>query len=73
MKMKTILGLLILVVGILITVYGTFTYTKKTHKANLGAVTLAVSEKEKIHIPLWAGVAAIVVGGVIVVFPIKKA
>jgi hypothetical protein len=33
---------------------------------------LSVKEKETINIPVWAGVAAIVVGGILLVVPLKR-
>lgn len=72
MKFKTIVAIIIIATGIFMVSYRSFSFTKKTHKANLGAVTLAVSEKQKVNIPLWAGVAAIVVGGGLLLYPMKK-
>ena len=59
-------GIVLLVAGALALVYGGFTYTKKTHKTELGPISFAIKEKETVNIPVWAGVAAIVVGGVLV-------
>jgi hypothetical protein len=47
--------------------YGGFSYTRETHQAKIGPLELQVQEKEYVNIPLWAGVAAIVVGGVLLV------
>jgi len=60
------LGIVLLIAGALALVYGGFTYTKKTHKTEIGPITLAVKDKETVNVPVWAGVAAIVVGGVLV-------
>ena len=57
-----ILALALIAVGILGLVYGSFSYTKETHEANLGALKLEVKEKETVNVPVWAGVGAIVVG-----------
>jgi len=59
-------GIVLLVAGALALVYGGFTYTKRTHKTELGPLTLAIKDKETVNIPVWAGVAAVVVGGVLV-------
>lgn len=53
----------LIVVGILALVYGGFSYTKDTHDAKIGPLELSVKEKERVNIPVWAGVGAIVVGG----------
>jgi hypothetical protein len=57
-----LLGIVLLVVGILALAYGGFTYTKKTHEAKIGPIELSVQEKERVNVPLWAGVAAAIVG-----------
>lgn len=72
MKLKTIVAIIIIAAGILIVTYGSFTYTKKTHEANLGPVTLALSEKETVRVPIWAGITAIVVGGGLLLVSRKK-
>ena len=54
--------------GTLGLVYGGFTYTKETHEAKLGPIQLTVKDKETVNIPVWAGVGAIVLGGVLLVF-----
>jgi TRAP-type C4-dicarboxylate transport system permease small subunit len=53
----------LIVVGILALVYGGFTYTKDTHDAKIGPLELSVKDKERVNIPVWAGVGAIVIGG----------
>jgi TRAP-type C4-dicarboxylate transport system permease small subunit len=53
----------LIVVGILALVYGGFSYTKDTHDAKIGPLELSVKDKERVNIPVWAGVGAIVVGG----------
>jgi TRAP-type C4-dicarboxylate transport system permease small subunit len=53
----------LIVVGILALVYGGFSYTKETHDAKIGPLELSVKDKERVNIPVWAGVGAIVVGG----------
>jgi hypothetical protein len=63
-----ILGVVLLAAGILALVYGGFSYTKDTHEANLGPLSLEVKEKERINVPLWAGVALAVAGGAVLLF-----
>jgi drug/metabolite transporter (DMT)-like permease len=67
MDLQRIIGILLLVAGVLGLVYGGFTYTKDTHKADLGPIHLSVAEKEHVSVPLWAGVGAIVIGGILLV------
>lgn len=46
-------------------VYGSVTYTQRTRATEIGNLEFAVSKKN-INVPIWAGSAAIVVGGVLV-------
>ena len=43
-------------------VYGGFTYTKETHDVGLGPMELSVEEKERVNVPVWAGVVGVVAG-----------
>jgi TRAP-type C4-dicarboxylate transport system permease small subunit len=67
-----IVALVLIVAGILGLAYGSFSFTKETHEAKIGPLELSVKEKETINIPVWAGVAAIVVGGILLVVPLKR-
>ncbi len=67
-----IVGIVLIVGGILGLVYGGFTYTKETHEAKLGPLVLSITDKETVNVPIWAGVGAIVLGGLLVVFASKK-
>ncbi len=63
MNSMKILALALIAAGALGLVYGSFTYTKETHEANVGPIKLSVKDKETVNIPVWAGVAAILAGG----------
>ena len=56
-------GIALIVAGFLAVGYGGFTYTRQTHEANIGPLTLSVVDKETINIPIWVGLAGIVLGG----------
>ena len=58
-------ALLLIGGGILALVYGSFSYTKDTSAVKIGPIELSVKEKETINVPQWAGVAAIVAGGLL--------
>ena len=62
MNPTKIAAIILIVVGILGLAYGSFTYTKETHKADLGPLQFTVKDKETVNIPVWAGVGALVVG-----------
>ena len=72
MNAMKILGIVLIVGGILGLVYGGFSYTKETHEAKIGPITLSVTDKERVNIPIWVGIGAVVVGGLILVFGSKK-
>ncbi|MEP7282926.1 MAG: hypothetical protein ABI696_13175 [Rubrivivax sp.] len=61
-----IIGIIVLVLGVLALAYGGFSYTKDTSAVKLGPIELSVKEKENVNVPLWAGVAAVVIGGLLV-------
>ena len=65
MSALKIVAIFLIAAGIMGLVYGGFTYTKTTHEAKLGPLELSVKDKETVNIPVWAGVGAIVVGGVL--------
>jgi hypothetical protein len=57
-----LVAVILIVAGILALVYGGFSFTKERHDAHVGPFSFSVQEKERVNVPLWAGVAAIVVG-----------
>lgn len=67
-----IAAIVLILAGILGLVYGSFSYTKETHEANLGPIELSVKDKETVNVPVWAGVGAIVVGSALFLFMNKK-
>ena len=62
-----IAAVVLIVAGILALAYGGFTYTKDSHKAELGPLELSVKEKETVNVPKWAGVGAIAAGVLLLV------
>lgn len=72
MNAVKIAAIVLIAAGVLGLVYGGFSYTKETHEAKLGSIELSVTEKETVNVPIWAGVGAIVIGGVLLLFGSKK-
>ena len=72
MNATRIVGILLIVAGIAGLSIGGFSFTKETHQAKLGPLELSVKERENVSIPTWAGVAAIVVGSLLLVVGGKK-
>jgi len=73
MNATKILALLLIVGGIAGLLYGQFTYTKTTHEAKVGPLDLSVKDRETVPIPAWASVAAIVLGGALLLVRRKPA
>ena len=65
-------ALALIVAGALGLLYGSFSYTKQTQAVKLGPLELAVKEKQTVNVPIWAGVGALVAGGVLLVLGSKK-
>lgn len=72
MSTVKILGIVLILAGTLALVYRGFSYTKETHEAKIGPLELSVKEKETINIPTWAGIGAIVIGGILLLVPGKR-
>lgn len=58
--------------GVLGLAYGGFSYTQDTTAVKLGPIELSVKEKKTVNVPLWAGIAAIVAGGLLLVVSSKR-
>ncbi len=65
-------GLALIVAGALALLYGGFSYTKEETAAKLGPIELKVESKKNVNIPVWAGVAAVVAGGLVLVGASRK-
>jgi drug/metabolite transporter (DMT)-like permease len=71
--MLKIIAIILIVLGVLAVIYGGFTYTKATHEANLGPIEFQVKERERVNVPLWAGIVVLAAGVVMLLVPSKKA
>ena len=67
MNSTKLVGVVLIVLGALALMYGGFSYTKDTTAMKLGTLEMTVQEKKTVNVPLWAGIGAIVVGGVLLV------
>jgi spore coat protein U-like protein len=72
MNATKMVGIALVVAGALGLAYGSFSYTKETTAVKVGPLELSVKEKETINIPLWAGVGAIVAGGLLLALGGKR-
>jgi hypothetical protein len=66
-----IVAILLIAAGTIGLIYGGITYTKSTHDTKLGPITVSVTDKETVNVPVWAGVGAIVVGAALLFVPRK--
>lgn len=67
-----IVAILLLLAGVLGLAMGSFSYTKDTTALKVGPLEMTVKQKETVNVPLWAGVAAIAAGGLLLVFGGRK-
>lgn len=72
MNMIKIVAIVLLVGGTLGLVYGGFSYTKDTTVLKLGPLEVSAKEKETVNVPMWLGIGAIAVGGLLLVFGSKN-
>jgi TRAP-type C4-dicarboxylate transport system permease small subunit len=72
MNSLKLIALILIVGGILGLAYGGFSYTKETHSTDIGPLHLEVSEKQRVNVPLWAGLAALIGGGLLLVVPSRS-
>ncbi len=72
MNPTRIAAIVLIVAGLLGLVYGGFSYDKETTGAKLGPIELKVTEKKTVNVPMWAGVGAIVAGGLLLVLGGRK-
>jgi len=72
MNVVKIASIVLIVLGVLGMVYGGFSYTRQTHETKLGPIELSVKDKQTVNVPVWAGVGAIMIGGVLLFLGNKR-
>ncbi|SFE43980.1 hypothetical protein [Paracidovorax wautersii] len=72
MNATRIVAIALIVAGALGLAYRSFSYTKDTTVVKMGPLEISAKEKETVNIPLWAGIGAIVIGGVLLVVGGRK-
>ena len=60
-------AIVLVIAGALALAYGGFSYTKQTTAVSIGPIELNVKEKKTVNVPIWAGIASIVLGGILLV------
>ena len=66
------IAIALIAAGALALMYGGFSYTQEKTAVKLGSLELSVKEKQTVNVPVWAGVGAIVAGGLLLVFGGRK-
>jgi len=69
MNAVRIAAIVLIVAGSLGLAYGSFSYTKETQQAKIGPIELTVQDRQTVNIPVWAGLAAIVTGALLLFMP----
>lgn len=72
MNAMRMLAIVLIVAGALGLAYGGFSYTKETHETKLGPIEFSVKDKETVNVPIWAGIGAIVIGGLLMTVRTKS-
>jgi Na+/H+ antiporter NhaC len=67
-----VIAIVLVVAGVLGLVYGGFSYTKDTTVVKLGPLEVSAKERQTVNVPMWTGVGAIVVGGLLLAFGGKR-
>lgn len=65
MNTSSMFGLILMVAGGLGLAYRGFNYTHETHRASIGTLDLSINDNRHVDVPVWASVAAIIAGGVL--------
>ena len=65
MSLEKMIAIGLLVVGALGLAYGGFSYTRDTHEANLGPLSVTVEDNDYVNVPVWASFGALLVGAVL--------
>jgi hypothetical protein len=72
MSTLRIMAIVLIVAGIVALMYGKLSYTKETHDIKLGPLEMSIAEKQTVNVPVWAGILAMVGGGVLLIYGSKK-
>jgi TRAP-type C4-dicarboxylate transport system permease small subunit len=72
MNAQKIVAIVLIVGGALGLGYRGFSYTRETHNADIGSLHLSVDETKRVNVPVWVGIAAVVVGGLMLTMGRKQ-
>ena len=72
MNAAKIAAIALIVVGVLGLAYGGFTYTNDRQEITMGSMSMTVDQHRTVPIPLWAGIAAVLLGTGLLLVPPRK-
>jgi TRAP-type C4-dicarboxylate transport system permease small subunit len=72
MNTTRIIALVLIIAGLLALAYGGFSYTKDSTPVKVGPLAVTVKKEETVNVPMWAGIASVVVGGLLLVAGAKR-
>ena len=72
MSPAKIVGIILIVLGAAGLAMGGFSFTKETHQAKIGPLSLSVQEKESVSVPTWVSLGVLALGVVLLVVPGKR-
>jgi hypothetical protein len=67
MSAAKIAAVALIVAGALGLAYGKFSYVKDSDTTSFGPLEFSVKHRQTVNVPVWAGISAIVLGGVLLV------
>lgn len=67
MKPATIIGIVLIALGAIALVYKGFNYTSEETILQVGPIEATAETEKNVSIPMWAGIAAIAIGAVVIV------
>ena len=72
MSATKIAALVLIVAGIVGLAYGGFTYTNDRQEIQMGSMSLTIDQHRTVPIPLWAGIAATLLGTGLLLVPARR-
>lgn len=72
MSYRKIAAAALLLTGVLAVLYGSFGYTREASTTRMGVFEVTLKDRRTVNVPIWAGVAAVVTGGLMLVVPRRK-
>lgn len=72
MKIITVLGAVLIALGIAALVYRGFDYTTEETVLQIGAIKATAETAKSVAIPAWAGIAAIVAGVLAIIVGLRR-